>query len=328
MGNNTLSLLAGTETWTETLAKQFKKMGHEVTAYSKQLGFIAMQLEGAGIHCIDSVQTASGMKAFDFRLTQPEGGNYDLIVCNHYEVSLELRQAFPDVPMIVTIHGIIHKGPNGEIFPEHPATSLKNVRFVAVGEEVQELLRNDYALESTIIRNFLDLERFKVVEGTDIRREKPEIFLVNSNYWTVDDPINEVIKEVADHYGAQLRCVGTGFGVQSYEMNELLADADVVFGMGRSVLEGMAMGKVAVSHGRFGTGGVLTPETYPKIRHFNFSGRNSGRQLAVPADLIAAIDAVYSSRDHFDWCIKTSREEHNVEKAAEAYLTLGETLKN
>ncbi len=49
MGNNTLAMLAGSETWTYALACQFKKMGHFVACYSPELGIISDKLREQGI---------------------------------------------------------------------------------------------------------------------------------------------------------------------------------------------------------------------------------------------------------------------------------------
>jgi hypothetical protein len=50
LGNNTLSMLAGSETWVYTLAIQLKKMGHEVSCFAGELGIISEELEKQGIH--------------------------------------------------------------------------------------------------------------------------------------------------------------------------------------------------------------------------------------------------------------------------------------
>lgn len=321
MGNNSLSLLAGSETWTETLAKQFQKLGHQVTVYSPHLGLIATKLEAAGIKCTNQLETESGIKPFSSVFVEEAGRNFDVIICNHYEITKALHQAYPNLPIIATVHGILHQSENSEIWPEHPVTEFKVDQYVSVSEEVQEVLKRDYQLESIVIRNFIDLERFKKIGKI---KKKPEVMLINSNYWGVEDPINHVIKEVANHYKAKLMGVGVSFA-QTYEVDEVMRDADVVFGMGRSILEGIAMGKLAVCHGRWGTGGVITPANYEEIRVKNFSGRNSGGQLWMPQDIISYIDKAFT-QENIDAMHKIMKKEHNVEIAAKKYLEIAEKL--
>ena len=61
IGNQTLSLLAGTETATYTLAKQLKKLGHKVQCFSPELGIISEELEKEGIKSSEIIPS-SGLK--------------------------------------------------------------------------------------------------------------------------------------------------------------------------------------------------------------------------------------------------------------------------
>lgn len=321
MGNNTLSLLAGSETWTETLAKQFKWLGHNVTVFSTDLGMIATKLEAVGVKCINKVQTKSGVKPFSFVLESSAGGEYDVIICNHNQITKDLHAAFPQTPIIATIHGPLHKGENGDIWPEHPVTEFKVNQYVGVSEEIQHILKADYGIESCIIRNFIDLKRFKKPEKIN---EKPKKFLINSNYYGPQDPITQIIKAVADHYQGELMAVGTNFS-QTYEVWDVVSNCDVVVGMGRSLLEGMAAGKLAICHGRWGTGGVVTPESYEAIRNQNFSGRNSKGQFMSPEEMIAVIDKAYT-QENIDEIYEIVKKEHDVVVNAQQYLELAQSL--
>lgn len=328
LGNNTLALLAGSETYILTLATELKKQGHEVSAYSTQLGFIATQLEGIGVKCFDKIETAGQkeMAPFDPYL-KPKNGNFDIIICAHHDVTKYLHQQLPEVPIIGIVHGILHKSPEGKIWPEHPVTDFK-VNYVVASEEIQDKLERDYNLDSIIIRNFFDLEKFKK-EGS--LRETPKVFLVNSNYWTAQDEVNQIIKQVAVHYDAQFQGVGANFQ-PSYEVEAIIKDVDLVFGMGRSVLEGACMGKSAVVHGRWGTGGVLTPERYEDLKKTNFSGRPDGggednikQSLHSPEEIIRSIDKNFN-QENVDAIYEIIKKDHNVEVAAKQFIELAQTL--
>lgn len=319
MGNNTLSLLAGSETWTEAMAKQFKKMGHEVTVYSPSLGFIAMQLEAAGIHCVDSLQLKNGIAPFDFTLKQDLDMHFDVAICNHHDITKAIRKAYPYLPIIATIHGIIHQGENGEIFPEHPAVDARVSAFVAVSEEVQDVLMMQYKLDSFLLRNGIDLERFSFKK----RNEKPKVFLINSNYMTLEMPEFAIIKEVAVHYGAELRAIGSGFNQDgTYNVEKILEDVDIVFAMGRSLVEGMARGCLGICHGRWGTGGIVHSENWSDISHYNYSGRNSQGRLYSAEEMIEQIEKFYSDASSLDAITEVIKYNHDLVLKAQDYIDL------
>ncbi len=323
LGNNTLSILAGSETWLFTLAKQLVNMGHEVTAFSAELGFIATKLEAMGVKCISEIAGKSGVKAFDYVLDNSKM-DFDVVICSHYNVTKYIHSQLPDVPIIAVVHGIIHSNEQtGEIYPEHPVTDFKVDQYIAVSEEVQKLLKDVYNIDSIVLRNFIDLDRF--VKSKKIN-PSPKKFLVNSNYWGKDDEINKIIKEVSDHYKAELLGIGVNFA-STFEVEEIIKDVDVVVGMGRSVLEGMAMGKLGICHGRWGTGGVINSENFLKIREHNFSGRNDEGTsiLATPQELIDQIDKFYTQKN-IDEVYKIIKNDHNAKIAAERLIDIANTL--
>ena len=327
MGNNTLNILAGSETWTLTLAMEFKRLGHEITAYSPDLGLIAAKMEAAGIKCVKELtgSSAGGAKPFDPYFSSEEG-EFDVIICSHHEITKYLHSKFPNIPIIAMCHGIIHKGPeSGRIYPEHPVTEFKVDQYLAPSEEVQELLKTGYNIDAKIIRQFFDLERFKKVGKLP---KQPKTILVNSNYWGVQDDINQVIKEVADHYNAKFIGVGANFA-PTYETDEIIKDVDIVFGMGRSVLEGACMGKIGVVHGRWGTGGVINPESIKILRKTNFSGRPEQGQgqglLFTAGKIVEEIDAAWKQKT-VDEMRKIVEKEHNVKTAAKEFIKIAEGL--
>lgn len=326
LGNNTLSLLAGSETWTKTLAIQLKKMGHTVHGFSPELGIIARQMEEQGVPCFDRLPT-SGVRPFSILLEDETQHQYDVIIANHWPVVKFLRKMYPNTPLISTIHGIIHKMKDHtgrEVdAPEHPAVHCGVNQYVAVSEEVSELLRLNYTgLGSIIIRNFFDTEQFEAKRP--ISSGKPKAIFINSNYSSSQDKEVKVLKEVADHYGAKLIASGENFTITP-DVMKAIEDADIVVGMGRSVLEGVCAGRLGIVHGRWGTGGVITEETVDEIRKCNFSGRNSGGEIWTKEQFIEAIDRAYN-QNTIDWGKQYVRLQHNVVHAADTYIRIARTL--
>lgn len=323
LGNNTLSLLAGSETWTYTLAVALKKLGHEVFCFSPELGIIADELAKENITSFHQV-SVSGVKPFSFVLEEPVTHDYDVIIASHWHIVEHLRAQFPKTPIISTIHGIIHEEetPQG-VFkaPEHPALESGVNQFVAVSEEVQALLKKQYNLDSVVIRNFIDLQRFK--EKRKISKT-PKQFLLNSNYNGKDDPEVALIREVTKHYGAKLTALGQNFS-QSFDTLKAIHDADVVVGMGRSVLEGVAAGRLGIVHGRWGTAGVIREGNIEPMRYHNFSGRNSEGKFMTAAELIEEIDKFYNMTT-VEWGKGYISREHNAAVAASSFVQLARDL--
>lgn len=325
LANNTLSLLAGSETWTYTLATALKKMGHDVSCYSPSLGIISNRLLEKDIRSFDNLSPQ--VRPFSFVLEEAADHNYDVIIANHHHIVDYLRLIYPTTPIISTIHGIIHymddEHGNKVKAPEYPATDARVNSFVAVSEEVRNLLAQDYGLDATIIRNFFDLSLFKTKKKIN---KTPQQFLLNSNYSLPTDPEVVLLREVARHYGAKLTAVGQNF-TQTPETLRAIEEADIVFGMGRSVLEGVAAGRMGIIYGRWGLGGVICERNIIHQRYYNFSGRNSKGKLATKEELIEMIDEFYAP-ETIEWGKNYVAREHNAEFAADMYLGIANQLLN
>lgn len=326
LGNNTLANLAGSETWTRTLAIQLKKMGHKVECFSPELGIISEQLSKEGIPSFKQI-TGSGIQPFSFVLEEPHDFKYDVIISNHHHIVDYLRSCFPKIPIISTIHGIMHTtedGKGGHIMaPEHPALEAGVNQFVAVSDEVQDMLKKLYSIDAMIVRNFFDLENFKVKRKPSPGR--PQVFLINTSYADSTDPEIKLIREIAkDHYKARTIAIGQNFNMTP-DIMKPIEEADVVIGMGRSVLEGVAAGRLGIVHGRWGTGGVIHEGNIDELRACNFSGRNARMKYHTKEQLIAEIDAHYNPRN-LAWGADYIKQNHNVVFAAESYIQMARTL--
>jgi len=324
LGNNTFAMLAGSETWMRTLALELKKQGHSVEGFSPELGIISQELQKNGVPCYNDIST-SGIKPFSFILEESRNYDYDVIIASHWHIVKYLREQFPKTPIISVIHGVIHKTRDDagrEIdAPEHPALDAQVNQFVAVSEEVREMLLKEYRIDAMLVRNFFDVKQFAAKRKI---AAKPEQFLLNSNYIVPEDPEVNLMREVAKHYGARLAVVGQNF-VPAADIMKAIEDSDVVIGMGRSVLEGVCAGRLGIVHGRWGYGGVIAEPNIENLRYFNFSGRNSGGHLPSAQDIIAEIDRFYNPQT-IAWGQKYIREQHNAVFAAEVLIQTARAL--
>lgn len=324
LGNNTLALLAGSETWTFTLAKFLKLAGHKVSGFSPELGVISEDLKKIGVQCFNNVSSLES-KPFSFIFEENVEHNYDVIIANHNHIVEYLRNTFQNKPIISTIHGIIHEMEDEKgkkvIAPEHPALNSGVNQFVSVSEEVRDVLKNKYNIDSIIIRNFFDEKKFNSKRKINT---VPKQILINSNYVLKDDPIVEKWRMIAKHYGAKLIAIGYNFS-PSIDPMQAIEEADIVVGMGRSVCEGVMAGRLGIVDGRWGTGGIICEKNINELRYFNFSGRNSNGVSLNVDELIKEIDTHYNLNT-IDWGKKYMRLEHNASIAVESYIRLARTL--
>lgn len=320
LGNNTLSFLGGSETWTYTLARAFKNSGHYVDCFSPELGIISDELLKENILSFKELSPTE-VKPFSFVLEEKSDFNYDIIIANHNHIVDYLRSLYPRTPIISTVHGIIHFFEDKKTWaPEHPATESGVNQFISVSEEIKEKLLAEYNIDSFIIRNFIDIERYSVKPIN----EKPKQILINTNYFGKDDAEIEIIRKVAKHYGAKLAALGVNF-TPSFYTEKAIQDSDIVVGVGRSILEGMSMGRLAIVHGRWGSAGVINKDNVEEIRKFNFSGRNSGGNLLSAEQLIEQIDKYYTP-EQFEWNRNYICENHNANFAADVFIRLAREL--
>ncbi len=323
LGNNTLSLLAGSETWTYTLALALKKAGHNVACYSPDLGIISDKLAQEDIPSYRHMNTG-GIQMFSPILEESRDHDYDVIIANHWHIVAQLRNRFPKTPIMSTIHGIIHHHPDDkeQWAPEHPAMESGVNQFIAVSEEVQALLKQEYNIESEIVRNFIDIKRYGSLPEA---KKKPEQFLINTNYLGSDDPPVKLIRDTAKLMGAKVAAIGVNFS-PNFHTEIAIKDSDVVFGMGRSVLEGMAAGRLGVVLGRWGHGGVVNKDTVEAIRMQNFSGRNAEtNELPTPEQLAEEIKKNYNQAT-LDWTKEYIKKDHNAAFAAEKIIRMAKEL--
>ena len=321
LGNNSLAMLAGSETWIFTLATELKKMGHYVVCFSPDLGVISHELEKKDIRSYNNFDLEDA-RPFSYVLEEKVSHEYDVIIAAHHHIVEYLRLRYPKTPIICVVHGTMHFLENGEKAPEHPSLSAGVNQFVSVSEEVQEKLKQDYNIDSVIIRNFIDCERFNLKR--QITENKPKQILFNSNYNLKNDSEVEIIRTVAKHYGATLAAIGMNFS-SAFDVTRAIEDSDIVVGMGRSVLEGIAAGRLGVVHGRWGTAGIVREDNIQTIKCTNFSGRNSGNVLMTPEELIAEIDRYYNP-ETIEWGKNYVKREHNAVIAAESFLRIAKEL--
>jgi len=247
--------LGGSETYLLTVAEQLDRLGHEPVVYTREPGAGAVLARKRGIPLLDDTQLPTGCDAI---LAQDAG------------VSLELASRYSGVPHVFVAHS--------DVFDLQAPPRLEGVvsAVIALNDRVLNRLRA-MALDVDLVRmrQPIDAERF-VPQGALPERAR-RLLLLSNNLLADRMAMLEVASRAA---GLELRRTGgSSSDLQATDIRPALAEADIVVGYGRSVLEAMACGRAAYVYDRHGGDGWVTPQNYPDLEADGFGGR--GKSVTV-----------------------------------------------
>jgi len=237
--------LGGTETYIAAVATELSRLGHEVAVYSPRRGFMAERVRASGIPVLARDQ-------------QPRG--CDLILANDASTAAE---------MAVDQAGAVR------VFVAHSAQFLLQAPPLQAGTVQTVVVLNDRVGRAIDARGAhapirrlcqpIDLLRFWNLGPV---RSTPRLALVNSNY--VAGARAQMLERACRNAGLELQWIGRSDPQAAPEVP--IAAADIVIGLGRSALEGMAAGRPVIVHGVLGADGWVTPERYPAMEADGFAG--------------------------------------------------------
>lgn len=184
------------------------------------------------------------------------GGDYDLILDNHNQVNTDKFKGF----IIHTCHGIINE--------ERP---MKNVINVGTSIKVAE-----YWKLNTIIQNGIDVNRFYCKKPIN-KYIKKVLSLCKSN--TANDILNKICSSIGVEFESM-------YGKELFNIEDKINEADIVIGVGRSLLDAMACGRPVVSFDdryyfkiRMLGYGYITPDKYKYYDIDSFTANSVGKTL-------------------------------------------------
>jgi hypothetical protein len=242
-------LLGGSETYAVTVAEQLERLGHPVELFAGEASEQGRELAASrGLRLTTGDPTGlADRDDFDAVIAQDAASGY-------------LLASRPEVPQVFVIHGFAPF--------EHPPQGLQPMPPVVVLSD--RVARHASALagkpEIVRLRQPIDLQRFKP-RGPS--RPRAQRVLAFSNY--LEDDRMAMLEQACDELGLELTTMGVR-AKASVTPQDVIAQADIVVGYGRSILEGMVMGKAAYVWDRGGGDGWVTPETYPALEADGFSG--------------------------------------------------------
>ncbi|MEI9865374.1 MAG: glycosyltransferase [Limisphaerales bacterium] len=184
--NNTLQHRSGSELYARDVACRLRELGHEVVAFSTQIGAVADDMVAGGVVVVDNLS----------RLPfQP-----DIIHGQHHLETMTALLYLPGVPAVYFCHGAL---PWEEMPPVFPRIRC----YAAVDFACRERVVRDAGVPEAAVRilpNFVNLQRFGMRPPLP---EKPQRALIFSNGATGDNYAKE-IRVVCANVGVAVDTIG------------------------------------------------------------------------------------------------------------------------
>lgn len=286
--------VGGTETYTATVADQLERLGHTVTVHA------AVATDGGR-----EMAASLGLR---LRIgAEPPGEEVDAVLAQDTASAYLLAGRRPAPRQVFAIHGLAPF--------ERPPVGLSASPTVIVFND--RIARRAAALatrpEVVRLRQPIDIGRFRPRTPA---RGRARRLLVLSN--RLDGWHARVLADVCAELGLELARIGVPARF-TVAPEEEIAGADIVVGYGRSVLEGMAMGRAAYVWDRAGGDGWVTPESYAALEADGFSG--GATDAVIDAERLRADLAGYRP-ELGDLGFDLVRCHHSAAKHAEALVDL------
>ncbi len=262
VATNHLFAYTGSELTALTLARHLQARGHRVTLWARHAAPAFVAGAAAGLTVVTALDGLGE-------------GDFDAAYVQHVLGALELRERAPGLPLLHAHLGVLP-------FLEQPAfLDLGVHRHLAISEEVRDnLLAQGVPPERVaFLRNVVDAERF-APRGTPA--DPPRRALLYS--YKAGAARAGLVAQACAARGIACAWIGRRPGeVDQAELPARLADADLVFALGRGAIEAMLCGRVPFVYDCHGGDGAVTPDTLDAIARCNFSGRLHRRDYDVAA---------------------------------------------
>lgn len=256
--NHHLISYQGSENFTFTIADFLRRQGHQVSIYSVYIGKLKSDFEKIGVPVVADLKL---LKNTDF----------DLAHVHHHINAYEVRHYFPALPIILLCHGVV-------FLENPPPLDLKISQYMATSERVRDTMIG-LGVENNkikIFRNMVDSEKF--YPRFPINRT-PQKALILSN--KMDYNTENVIRQACKALHIKTKFVGARFKKMCYKnIPALLNEADIVFSLGRGVIEAMFCERIPIIFDYEGGDGMVTSSTIADMMTCNFSGNLSNEKYS------------------------------------------------
>lgn len=212
---------------------------------------------------------------------------FDLAHVQHNACLLEVKAAFPTLPVVFSSLGIL------PFFEQPPPFDLGVSHYLALSEEIRDnLVRQGIPGQAIhILRNTVSGKWFF---PTGPIRERPERILVLS--YKMNEGKKHLLREAVSQIGATIRFIGgEAESIPNSQLGAFINEADIVVSLGRGVIEAMLCGRVPLVYDIQGGDGLVTPENIHELCACNFSGRLYRQEYSI--DTLVAEFGKYRQED-------------------------------
>jgi hypothetical protein len=295
----------GTESYMLTVARELERLGHRATIYSPQRGEMADHARVQGIETHGAA-------------TLPR--SLDLLLCSDAATCHELASRYPDAVTVFVAHSADY------MLQAPPQLGDRCQAVVVLNDRVRRAVQaRAWHAPIVRLRQPVDLVTYSqlAAAGSTARTA-----LVLSNY--VKGPRARVVEAACEAAGIVTRWAGVTTEATPHP-EFAIAGAEIVIGLGRSVVEAMAAGRAAFVYGVVGGDGWVTPERYAAMEADGFAGTAS-RERVLDARAIAGelrrwdpamgevnrdlASAHHSAREHAAALVDLARELRPAPQAA------------
>jgi len=264
---------SGSELYISDVAKELIKRGHKPIVYSPRIGDLAHELRSKSIPVVTDLNSIK---------VKP-----DLIHGQHHLETMTALAHFSGTPAVFFCHGWL---PWEETPPLHP----RIVQYVTVSDALRDRLIYECGIPAkkvATILNSVDLERFLPRPPLPSIPKRALVF----NSPATEGNIMEVIRKACARHRIVVNVIGYGSGRQSFHPESGLGNYDIIFAVGRSALEGLAIGAAVICCGIEGLGQMVTTQNLDTLRRNNFGIRVLDRPLTI--DFLSAEIQKYDPSD-------------------------------
>jgi hypothetical protein len=252
--------LGGTETYTVTVARELERLGHDTAIYTPGGGPMVESARAQGVRVL-------GREAL------PDA--CDAVIASDAATAHELAGRYREAFVVFVAHSVEH------MLQAPPQLAECYGAVVVLNDRVRRAVQAR-AWHAPVVRLRQPIDRLRF-SRLGPGRSSARTALVSSNY--VTGPRLTLIEQACRNAGLELSRIGaTNRATSTPEL--AIADADVVIGLGRSVLEAMAAGRAAYVYGNLGGDGWITPESYSMIEANGFAG-TADERVVIDGDLLS-----------------------------------------
>ncbi|WP_181016176.1 hypothetical protein [Pseudanabaena sp. BC1403] len=245
-----MSSRSGTEIVTAELADELRIRGHEIVIYSLSCGKLAESLRFRGIVVVDKIHDVPFI---------PD------VIHGHHNVTLAIALThFPNTPSIFVCHDF-------DVWHDKAFLHPMIKKYVAVDKLclkrlIIDNIPNDQCL---IINNAVNTNKF-------VKKEKISPIPKKALLLSKSSIQHNVISKVCQINGLELDVIGSGFGNEIDNLNEVLKDYDIVFATARMAIEAASCGCCVIVCDHRGFAGILTTSNWT-----DWYAGNLGRSILI-----------------------------------------------